>query len=90
MSTFLADMIQKGYTDDEVFGVLFESERERKRREMLTRVTKTVDAHRLKQMKGIFALELGLRNDERTRKKRRTKPHEQTRGLECKSRCKNS
>ena len=51
MSTFLADMIQKGYTEDEVFGVLFESERERKRRQMLTRVTKTVDDHRLKQMR---------------------------------------
>ena len=51
MSTFFADMIQKGYTEDKVFGVLYESERERERREMLTRVTKTVDAHRLKQMR---------------------------------------
>ena len=57
MSTFLADMIQKGYTEDEVFGVLFESERERKRREMLTRVTKTVDAHRLKQMREFLMYE---------------------------------
>ena len=51
MSTFFADMIQKGYTEDKVFGVLYESERERERREMLTRVIKTVDAHRLKQMR---------------------------------------
>ena len=50
-------MIQKGYTEDEVFGVLFESERERKRREMLTRVTKTVDAHRLKQMREFLMYE---------------------------------
>ena len=57
MPTFLADMIQKGYTKDEVFGVLFESERERKRREMLTRVTKTVDAHRLKQMRELLMYE---------------------------------
>ena len=57
MLTFLADMIPKGYTEDEVFGVLFESERERKRREMLTRVTKTVDAYRLKQMKEFLIYE---------------------------------
>ena len=50
-------MIQKGFTEDEVFGVLFESERERKRREMLTRVTKTVDAHRLKQMRELLMYE---------------------------------
>ena len=55
MSTFLADMVKKGYTEDEVFGVLFESERERKRREMLTRVTKTVDAHRLKNIREFLA-----------------------------------
>ena len=50
MSTFLADMIQKGYTG------LFESERERKRREMLTRVTETV-AHRIKQMREFLMYE---------------------------------
>ena len=57
MPTFLADMIQKGYTEDEVYGVLFESERERKRREMLTRVTKTVAAHRIKQMREFIMYE---------------------------------
>ena len=51
MATFLTDMIQKGCTQDEVFTVLFKSEQEKKRREMLVRVTKTVDAHRLKKMK---------------------------------------
>ena len=44
-------MMKKGYTQDEVFAVVFESEREEKRREMLARATKTVDAHRLKNMK---------------------------------------
>ena len=39
---------------------------------------------------GILALELGLRNDEGTRKQRRVPSHKQSRGLECKSRCKNS
>ena len=34
-------------TQDELFAVVFESEREKKRREMLEIVTKTVDAHRL-------------------------------------------
>ena len=57
MSTFLADMIQKGYTEDKVFGVLFESERERKRREMLARVTKTVAAHRIKKMREFLMYE---------------------------------
>ena len=57
MPTFLADMIQKGYTEDEVFGILFGSERERKRREMLTRVTKTVDAHCLEQMRELLMYE---------------------------------
>ena len=40
--------------------------------------------------KGILALELGLQNDEGIRKQRRVPSHEQSRGLECKSRCKNS
>ena len=44
-------MIKKGYTQKEVFDVLFESEQERERRRILAIVTKTVDAHRLKKMK---------------------------------------
>ena len=51
MATFLADMIKKGYTQDEVFAVLFESEQERKRRRMQAIVYETVNAHRLKKMK---------------------------------------
>ena len=50
-------MINKGYTEKEVLDVLFESERERKRREMLTRVTKTVAAHRIKQMREFLMYE---------------------------------
>ena len=57
MSTFLNDMANKGHTEKEVLDVLFESERERKRREMLTRVTKTVAAHRIKQMKELLMYE---------------------------------
>ena len=57
MATFLTDMIKKGYTQDEVLAIIFESEREKKRREMLAIVTKTVDAHRLKKMRKLLAYE---------------------------------
>ena len=57
MATFLTDTMGKGYTQDEVLAVLFESEREKKRREMLARVTKTVDAHRLRKMRDLLAFE---------------------------------
>ena len=40
-----------------MFAVLFESEQEKERREMLARVTKTVDAHRLKKIKEFLAYE---------------------------------
>ena len=43
-------MIQKGYTKDEVFGVLFESEQERKRRRLQAIVIAEVAAHNLKKM----------------------------------------
>ena len=49
MATFLTDMIKKGYTQSEVLAVIFESEREKKLREMLARVTKSFDAHRLRK-----------------------------------------
>ena len=57
MATFLTDMMKKGYTQDEVFAVVFESEREKKRRQMLAIVTKTVDAHRLEKMRELLAYE---------------------------------
>ena len=55
--TFLTDMVEKGYTQDEVLSVIFESEREKNRREMLARVTKTVDAYRLEKMRELLAYE---------------------------------
>ena len=54
--TFLTDMIKKGYAE-EILVVLFESEQDRKRRRMLTRVTETVDAHRLLRMRDLLAFE---------------------------------
>ena len=57
MATFLTDMIRKGYTKDEAFAILFESEQEKERRRILAIVTKTVDALRLKKMKEFLAYE---------------------------------
>ena len=57
MATFLTDMMEKGYSQDEVLAVLFESEREKKRRELLAIVTKTVDAHRLDKMRELLTYE---------------------------------
>ena len=57
MATFLTDMMKKGYTQDEVFAVVFESEREKKRRRMQAIVTETVDAHRLRKMRDLLAFE---------------------------------
>ena len=54
---FLTDTMEKGYTQEEVFAVLFESEKEKKRRQMLTIVTKTVDAHRLQKMTDLLTFE---------------------------------
>ena len=50
-------MMEKGYTQDEVFAALFESEQDRKRRRMQAIVTETVDAHRLRKMKDLLAFE---------------------------------
>ena len=55
--TFLTDMIKKGYAEDEILAVLFESEKDRKLRRMLTIVTETVDAHRLQKMRDLLAFE---------------------------------
>ena len=57
MATFLTDMMKKGYTQDEGFAVLFESEREKKCREMLAIVTKTVDAHCLDKIRETLTYE---------------------------------
>ena len=55
--TFLTDTMKKGYTQEEIFAVLFESEQDRNRRRMQAIVTETVDAHRLRKMRDILALE---------------------------------
>ena len=57
MSTFLTDMMEKGYTQEDVFDVLFESEQDRKRRRMQAIGTETVDAHRLRKMRDVLAFE---------------------------------
>ena len=55
MTTFLTDLIKKGYTQKEVLDVLFESEKEREGRRILAIVTKTVDALRLINMRAFLA-----------------------------------
>ena len=57
MATFLTHMMKKGYTQEEVFKVLFESEQDRKRRRMQAIITETVDAHRLRKMRDLLAFE---------------------------------
>ena len=57
MATFLTNMMEKVYTQEEVFAVLFESEKEKKRRQMLAIVTKTMDAHRLQKMRDFITFE---------------------------------
>ena len=57
MATFLTDTMKKGYTQEEIFAVLFESEKDKKLRQMLAIVTKTVDAHRLQKMRDLLTFE---------------------------------
>ena len=57
MATFLTDIITKGYTQSEVLAVVFESEREKKRRRLQAIVTETVSAHRLEKMRELLAFE---------------------------------
>ena len=57
MATFFIDMMEKGYTQDEVFAVLFESEKVKKRRQMLVIVTRTVDVHHLQKMRELLTYE---------------------------------
>ena len=54
---FLTDVMKKGYTEEEIFTVLVESENDRKRRRMLAIVTETVDAHRLQKMRDLLTFE---------------------------------
>ena len=55
--TFLTDVMKKGYSEEEVFTVLVESDQDIKRRRVLAKVTETVEAHRLQQMKDLLTLE---------------------------------
>ena len=50
-------MMEKGYTQEEIFAILIESEQDRKRRRMQAIVKETVDAHRLQKMKDLLAFE---------------------------------
>ena len=57
MTTFLTDLMKKGYTQDEIFAVIFELERERKRRRMQAIAIETVASHRLNKMKELLTFE---------------------------------
>ena len=55
--TFLTDVMKKEYSEDEIHAVLVESEQDRKSRRVLAKVTETVEAHPLQQMKDLLTLE---------------------------------
>ena len=55
--TFLTDVVEMGYSEDEIFAMLNESEQDRKRRQVLAKVTETVAAYRLREMKDFQARE---------------------------------
>ena len=55
--TFLTDVVKMGHSEDEIFVVLHESERYRKRRRVLANITEAVVAYRLREMKDLQALE---------------------------------
>ena len=53
MTFFLTDVMKMGYSEDEIFAVLHESKRDRKRRRVLAKVNETVAAYRLQQVKDL-------------------------------------
>ena len=55
--TFLTDVMKKSYSEEEIFAVLVESEQDKKSRRVLAKVTETVAAYRLKQLKDLLTLE---------------------------------
>ena len=55
--TFLTDVMEKGYSEEEILSVLVESEQDRNSRRVLAKVIETVEAHRLQQMKDLLTLE---------------------------------
>ena len=54
---FLTDVMKMGYSEEEIFAVLVESDQDRECRRVLVKVTETVDAHRLQQMKDLLTFE---------------------------------
>ena len=50
-------MIENEYSQEEIFAAPFESEKDKKRRQMLAVVTKSVDAHRLQKMRDLLTFE---------------------------------
>ena len=55
--TFLTDVMKKEHSEEKIFAVLVESDQDRKRRRVLVKVTETVEAHRLQQMKDLLTFE---------------------------------
>ena len=55
--TFLTDVMKKGYSEEKILAVFAKSEQDRKSRRELTKVTETVAAYRLQEMKDLQALE---------------------------------
>ena len=55
--TFLTDVVKMRHSEDEIFAVLNESEQDRKRRQVLAKVTETVAAYRLRETKDLQARE---------------------------------
>ena len=53
-------MALKGYSQDEVFAILDESEKERKRRHKLAKITEVVNAHRLNEVKTFLAKQYAI------------------------------
>ena len=48
--TFLTDVVKMGYSEDEIFAVLHESDQDRRRRRVLAKVVETAAAYRLREM----------------------------------------
>ena len=55
--TFLTDVMKKGYSEEEIFAVLVESDQDRKHRRALAKVTETVEAHRFQKMIDLLTFE---------------------------------
>ena len=54
MTTFLQDLALKGYNQDAVHAILYESDKDRRRREMRMNVIEAANAHRLEEMKSVL------------------------------------